>query len=255
MGELTFLTYNILDGGRGREVDLKRVISAQDADVVVLQEVMGESFVQELAASLRWNWFVAESNSRRTIALLTRYPIQSARSYHPSLLRNTCLYGVVEYAPSKTISLYGIHLCAPPYVLPFEMYRLLELKSIFRLVTETRSDKMVMAGDLNSIAHGDKPDFKPLPLSLQFSLLLHGGYVAHQVVDLIRARGFVDVYRALNPKENGYTLPAAQPNTRLDYLFVNDELQANVRASTVVTSPESVRHASDHLPVRMEIEL
>jgi endonuclease/exonuclease/phosphatase family metal-dependent hydrolase len=35
---------------------------------------------------------------------------------------------------------------------------------------------------------------------------------------------------------------------------VNGALRANVIKCEVVTSPDSVRHTSDHLPVRMELQ-
>ena len=252
---LTFLTYNILDGGRGREQELFEIIAAQNADVILLQEAVEKEFVVELAARLNANYFIAESNSWRTIALLTRLPIQNASSFQPRILRHTCLQATLEYAPQKTLAIFGIHLCAPAYTLLVEMYRLRELNLILKHIAATRAEKVILAGDCNAIAPGDKPDFSHLPFSLRLSIFLQGGYVARQAIAKIRAHGFTDVFRAAHPNENGYTLPASQPNTRLDYFFVNDALRQTVRACDVVITPLGVSRASDHLPVRMEIEL
>ncbi len=249
-----FLTYNILDGGRGREQDLFETIAAQNAGVVLLQEVVEKNFVVELAARLNANYFIAESNSWRTIALLSRLPIQNATSFHPRVLRHTCLQATLEYAPNQTLNIFGIHLAAPAFTLPVELYRSRELNLILDHIRQGNAKKIVVAGDFNSIAPGDKPDFKHLPFALRLSIFLQGGYMARQVIGKMRACGFTDIYRARHPNENGYTLPASQPNTRLDYFFVNDALRHNVRACDVVTTPDAVKRASDHLPVRMELE-
>jgi exonuclease III len=252
---LCFLTYNILDGGRGREQELFEIIAAQKADVIILQEVAEHTFVTRLAARLNANYFIAESNSERTLALLTLLTIRGASDFHPSMLRHTCLQAALEYAPHQTLTVFGIHLAAPAYTLLVELYRLRELGAIFRRIAATPAEKIIIAGDFNSIAPGDAPDFSHLPFSLRLSIFLQGGYMARQVIGRMRARGFTDVYRALHPNGNGYTLPASQPNTRLDYFFVNNALHQNIHTCDVVSTPNALKHASDHLPVRMELHL
>lgn len=250
-----FLTYNILDGGRGREKELFEIITAQNADVIFLQEVAEKKFVVELAACLNANYFIAESNSWRTIAVLSRLPIRDASSFHPRILRHTCLQATLEYAPQKTFSIFGVHLAAPAYTFLVELYRLRELNLILKQMEQARGGKIILAGDFNSIAPGDTTDFSFLPLSLRLSIFLRGGYIARQAIARIRAGGFIDVFRTMNPNEGGYTLPASQPNTRLDYFFVNDALRHYLRACDVVVTPSAVQRASDHLPVRMELDL
>jgi exonuclease III len=251
---MTFLTYNILDGGRGREQALQEIILAQHADVILLQEVAEPPFVTELAQRGGYAHYIAESNSWRTIALLTRLQIRSMQTFRPRNLRHTCLHAELTDANGNPLSIYGIHLCAPAFTLPLEVYRLWELNSILKFVNQTATDRIIIAGDLNSIAPGDKPDFSNLPFPLRLSILLHGGYIARQVVEYLRMRGYTDAFRSINPTANGYTLPAQQPNTRLDYVFLNDRLKSALRVCNVVTQPSQVNQASDHLPVWMELE-
>jgi endonuclease/exonuclease/phosphatase family metal-dependent hydrolase len=71
----------------------------------------------------------------------------------------------------------------------------------------------------------------------------------------MRARRFTDAFRILNPEANGFTFPAPDPNARLDYFFVNGALCPTLRQCEVVVSPANVRSASDHLPLRLELEL
>jgi exonuclease III len=252
---LTFLIYNILDGGQGRQDALREIILSQNADVVLLQEVeSGWDLPQDWFLHSGYQYFLADSNSKRKIALLTKLRIIKTESFHPRRLRHTCLRAELEYAPGKTFTVYGLHLCAPAYTLPLEIYRLLELRAILKYARQTAADKFLVAGDFNAIAPGDKTNFKNLPFSLRLSVFLHGGYVARQVIGYLRLRGFTDAFRALHPKADGYTLPANQPNSRLDYFLLNAGLVPTLRACDVVTQPALVQQASDHLPVRMELD-
>lgn len=252
---MTFLTYNIRDGGVRRERELIEIIAAQDADVILLQEVVGETFVRRLAERLHFDFYIAEGNSGRALALVTGLPIHTAANFHHPFLRHAVLQASLEYAPQKRISVFGVHLAAPAFTLWVEWYRLRELNLILEHLGAASDEKIAVAGDFNSIAPGDKPNFRHLPLPLQVSIFLQGGYIARQLIGKMRAHGFTDVYRTVHPTENGYTLPAEAPRTRLDYFFVNHSLRANIRACDVVLAPEAVCRVSDHLPVRMELDL
>lgn len=252
---LRFLTYNIVDGGRGREQALREIIAAQTADVILLQEVARPDFVRALTEQLGHACFVAASNSHLTLALLTRLPIISASDLHPRVLRHTCLRATLEHAPGESLTVFGVHLGAPTFALPVELYRLRELNLILNHVRQSGGQQVVIGGDFNSIAPGDHPDFSGLPFKPRVSIFLHGGAVARQVIGMMRSRGFTDAFRALNPNRDGFTLPAFDPKTRLDYFFVNAALRPFLRHCAVVTSPVSVLTASDHLPVYLELAL
>lgn len=252
---IRFLSYNILDGGRGREQELAQIISAQNADVVLLQEVIEKDFVVELAAQLQSECIIAESNSGRTIALLSRLKIAEFLSFRPPILRHTCLRATLEYAPRQTLELFGIHLAAPAYTFPVEMYRLRELRAILEQVAGVQTGNIILAGDFNSMAPSDAVDLRGLPWRVRAEIVLQGGLIARQVVGKIRKQGFVDGFRELHPHENGFTLPAGKARVRLDYFFLSHALVPGLRACSVVTEPEAVKHASDHLPVQMELAL
>jgi exonuclease III len=251
---ILFLTYNILDGGRGREKELEDIIAAQNADVVLLQEVMDVEFITRLAARLKTECYVAGSNSGARLALLSRLPIIRAASFHPAVLRHTCVEAVVGYAPDKTLKVVGVHLAAPAFTLPIEIYRLRELNVILKRIRESVAERVVVAGDFNSIAPGDRLELAGLPVRVRLAVFLQGGYLARQVIGKMRSQGFTDVFRNLNPQERGYTFPASQPDARFDYFFVNDALRQNLRACYVVVNPPNVQAASDHLPVALEMD-
>ncbi|ASJ09421.1 hypothetical protein A3L11_09340 [Thermococcus siculi] len=65
-------------------------------------------------------------------------------------------------------------------------------------------------------------------------------------LELLRERGFIDAYRALND-DSGYTFPAKEPKMRIDYIFVKG-LQV-LSARRILTDPG----LSDHFGVYAEV--
>ncbi len=247
------LTYNIQDGGEGREDLIKDVLVHSRADVCLLQEVTHPEFIQQLAAALNQNYFVAESHGRHRAALLSRFPIKTQNSYHPGRLTHPLLEATVEYRTGQTLSVFGAHLVAPAFDLRIEMRRVKQVRAILKRIAELKSGPYVMAGDFNAIAPGDSINTKNMPASLRLSIQLRGGMMARQAIGQVRKAGLVDCYRTLHSDAPGYTLPAARPDARLDYVFADSRLDCV--ACDVVTEPGAVRRASDHLPVWAEFRL
>lgn len=252
---LGVVTYNILNGGAGREAAIREVLVEQDADVVLLQEVMDEGCVRQWAKELDAELFIARGNDSLALALLTRLPLKQFASAHPAPLRHPLFHATLEDGTGEALDLFGLHLAAPAFNLPLEMYRLRELNVILKWVDAAKASRAIIGGDFNAIAPGDRPGFRQLPYWLRFSIFVQGGYVARQVIGRMNAAGYSDAYRMMHPHEAGYTLPADRPNTRLDYFFVNRALCASIRGCEVVTIPPCAARASDHLPVRMELEV
>lgn len=78
-----------------------------------------------------------------------------------------------------------------------------------------------------------------------------GLYVRRGSIALLRAAGYVDCFRHVNPRSWGFTCPSASPAGRIDYLFANPLLTTRLAACKVVIGgPEvSAEEASDHLPI------
>lgn len=76
-------------------------------------------------------------------------------------------------------------------------------------------------------------------------------YAPRRSIGLLRASGYVDCFRYINPRAWGFTCPAEAPAGRIDYLFANPLLATRLAACKVVKGDQSVeaREASDHLPV------
>ncbi len=79
-------------------------------------------------------------------------------------------------------------------------------------------------------------------------------YISRSSISLLRKAGYVDCFRLKNPKDPGFTCPAASLAGRIDYIFASPELAERLSASYVVTEGNGLRgdEASDHLPVLAE---
>jgi exonuclease III len=113
----------------------------------------------------------------------------------------------------------------------------------------------LMLGDFNAIAPGDPVNTRAWPALLRATLAVQAGHVFRSAIARVLAAGLVDCFRALHPRDAGFTLPAAAPNARLDYAFANAALIGNLRACQVVREPAAVKLASDHCPLLAEFEL
>ena len=112
-----------------------------------------------------------------------------------------------------------------------------------------QAEPCLIAGDLNTIAPGDQVAIHALPLVLKLLVLAQGGHIFHSAIAALLSNGYTDCYRVMHRQRSGYTLPSDRPNARLDYLFVNRVLAPTLRHCEVITHPEAIRMASDHLPV------
>ncbi len=92
-----------------------------------------------------------------------------------------------------------------------------------------------------------------MPLWLR--LVLHvNGPIRTDVLDALGAAGWVDAFRRLHPDEHGYTLPAVDPQVRLDYLMVPASLIDRVSACGPAGDVRLAPVASDHLPLVADID-
>ncbi len=78
------MTYNILDGGAGREAALTEVIRAAAPDVVIMPEVMRPAVLEQMASDLGMAWGVTRGPERgRKVGALSRLPMLAWHSFRP----------------------------------------------------------------------------------------------------------------------------------------------------------------------------
>jgi exodeoxyribonuclease-3 len=250
---LRVMTYNILNGGENRETHILDVIQTAKPDVVILQEVYTEGFLENVSRPLGMKYYIGAGNKKRRVALLSKLPVLSFKSHHPLFptWRNF-IDAVIEYEKDRIIHVIGVHPMANLGVV-FEAWRFLEARCILNYVRRFQNESFLIAGDFNAIAPGEKVNMENMPAWLKWTLYLQGDRVYHFSVAKFLAAGLIDCFRSLN-LENGFTLPPPNPNARLDYIFINTPMQPCLKKCWVVKEPESVNFASDHYPVMAEFK-
>jgi endonuclease/exonuclease/phosphatase family metal-dependent hydrolase len=93
-----------------------------------------------------------------------------------------------------------------------------------------------------------------VPQSRRLSTLFDGAaplYTSRGTMRLLRAAGYVDCYRRINPHAQGFTCPARAPSGRIDYIMASPSLAARLTDCYVLSEGNGTPayQASDHLPV------
>jgi exonuclease III len=194
--------------------------------------------------------------------MLARLPVRSAE-WHVSRPGRSALdvridsgsNGSGPAAGTSGIRLVGLHLSAG-LSMRGERLRLIEVASLLRLLGSGDTSDAVLVGDFNSIAPGDIPRTRGMPLWLRLLLRVDGGIRTDVMTQLFSA-GWIDAFRHLAPDDAGFTLPPADPSVRLDYVLVPVGLAPRLRACRPIEASAVrglVRLASDHLPLLAELD-
>jgi len=250
--DFRFLTYNIRDGGYHRESFILEVLQYVSPDIVILQEVMSNAFVEGLADSMSMDYFFAKGNSKRNLALLSRYPISSAESICPfPPIKRTILDALLDLGDDDQLQIYGVHLVAHPAFF-FEWWRTWELNVLARMASHSQFGACLIAGDFNAVDPTDRVVMDTLPLHVKKKLRWQRGRVLRMAMRKMRSVPYTDCFRHLHPNADGFTFPTPKPNVRFDYVFVSADLKPKLRRCDVVMEIPAVQKASDHYPVVVE---
>ena len=128
----------------------------------------------------------------------------------------------------------------------------MEARQILSYVSAYENKPCLIAGDFNAIAPGDSIRMEMLPWWLKLKMRLQGNRAYHFSIQAYLDAGFTDCFRYLNRDRAGYTLPPPEPNSGLDYIFINGVLKAFLKRCWIVHQPAVVENASDHYPVVAE---
>lgn len=245
---LRVMTYNIREGARGHEDEVRAVIGAGGADLVLLQELLDPWNAARLARPLGLAHYFVPSNARqRNLALLSRLPIESVEAFHPFPLVRGALLATAILPDDSRLTIVNLHLG-----LLHEGWRVAEIAVILRRIARYRAEHptplALVGGDLNSVAPGERVASRHQSPLLRAILALQFAPWPRVVVPALRRAGYVDAWQRLYPGAPGRTMPTPTPALRLDYLFLSPELATRLVDVAVVTSPPADR-ASDHFPL------
>ncbi len=236
------LTYNIRRGGAGRVAPLARVINACSPDLVLLQEASDPDVVQQLSAAT--GMAASGSFRRQSLGFLSRTANPEVTWHRPRVSR----HAFIEVAPAGVnIRVFGVHLSAVLAAWT-EQRRRFELRALLKAVKRHEHGFHVLAGDFNTLAPGEVLTVGRLPLRLRPLVWVTGGRVRWHTIAAVLNGGYIDAYRAMHPDTPGPTLPAGNPEVRLDYVFAPRPFADRLIACDVVNHPD-VAVASDHRPL------
>jgi len=243
------LTYNIRFGGAGRVGALAAVVNHCAPDVVVLQEATLPPVVEQLAAATGMTAWGARP--RQSLAFMSRVPIAHHEWHRPRASRRAFL----EIVPAAgSLRIFGVHLSAV-HSNWTERRRVRELRAIRQGVARYQGDFHVVAGDFNTLAPGEELDLRKLPPRLRAIVWLTGRRIRWETIQIMLDASYVDGYRSLHGHDPGYTFPTWDPHVRLDYVFVPFAWSRRLADCAVVSDHPALAQASDHLPLRAEVEL
>jgi exodeoxyribonuclease III len=243
---MRIISYNILKNGNGREHLIAEVLQNVTPDIAILEEAADPQVVSTIARLADFPYY--GSRKGYSVAFLSQAPPQVVEWHDTSASRTPFL----EILTGNNVRLYGAHLYATLFNYA-ERLRVREIEALTSLTAPSRQELHLLIGDFNTIAPGDTIHTASMPFWLRWLIRMNGGNVKRDAIDTLLKAGYVDAFRHLHPDDVGYTLPTPSPNSRLDYAFLPRQNLDHLRECRVVSEPASVRHASDHYPILVEI--
>ena len=245
---MRLLSYNIKFGGRGRTRALAEVIRGASPDVVLLQEATDPRVIEELSRETglpHWG-----SRPAYSTGFLTKFPVMHHAWHHPVNARHAFLELALEGVECRV---FGLHLVAW-FSKWTERKRARELRALLEGIREHQSGFHLIAGDFNALAPGELLEVRKMPRWIRAMIWLSGRDISRETIQLMMDEGYVDAWRRLHPKDNGFTFPTWDAHVRLDYVFVPQRHADRVAVCEVLWTPEAlVREASDHAPMLVEV--
>lgn len=253
---MRLLTYNIREGGIGREESIAEVIDAASPDFVALQEARQPVVVERIAnlTGLRF-WGSRPSHST---GFLSRLPVVNYAWRHPPRTRHALLEVSLGDGLPRV---FVVHLRAW-FSKWSEQNRTRELGGLLdgikqQLVREKQAFAFhVLTGDFNALAPDEHFDPSPMPAWIRGMIWLSGRDIARSTIEMMRSEGYVDAWRTVHAdseREPGFTFPVWNPHVRLDYVFTPAAYASHVRTCEVRRTPDTVLKASDHFPLFVEL--
>ncbi|MCZ7649589.1 MAG: endonuclease/exonuclease/phosphatase family protein [Planctomycetota bacterium] len=292
---LRVLTWNLLEGGMdGRLEGILRHIRSVRPDVVALQEcngwhARGEKLLRHAARTLKMQAFPYWTQHGYQPAILTRVNGAEAIAHDD---QDPFHLGYQELRlplpGGRTWHFFNTHLN------PFEeKARLVEMRTLTRVMKPYRSGFCSLTGDLNSVAEGDT--YLGVRLKLRNKLDLNRnamirsrfefvglsglyGYgdvknptawmripvrvrrmkdfadVRTEVIAHLRREGWIDGFRKLHPREDGHTIPSTIPEGRIDYVWLSPALARRLTRCEVMYGRKLAK-LSDHCPILWEVSV
>lgn len=253
---LRLLTWNILNGGGDRLPAIIEVVREVRPDIWAVQELRdfhryGAGRLAHLAAATGMTPHLARSVIGQPVAVLVRPPLVIERRAAVRWRLHHAAASVVVRTNSGPLTVVSTHLT------PYSPYRRMREARWLAARHATDRDLVVVAGDLNGLAPG--PDhtaaLASLPELYRRRHVDAAGAADTRAVGAFLAAGFTDLGRDAGPTVPTTGLRATEfASTRLDYVLASPPLAGRAHDAGVVRGG-AAEHASDHYPVRVDLDL
>jgi exodeoxyribonuclease-3 len=255
---LRLMTWNIKNGGGDRLPAIIQVIHREQPDVLCLQEL--QEFrrygrrLHALAEEAGMTVHLAPAGFAQPVAVLVRPPRRILRrSTVRWRLHHAVAIAVVE-TTAGPLTVVSAHLN------PFSPYRRYREARWLSVRHGSARRMTLVAGDMNGLAPDDDhtTTLDDVHSLFQQRHLGPDGVPDTRAVAAFGAAGFTDLWRAVGDGD-GRTVPTGFAGRefgamRLDYLLASPPLAARARRAWVVRD-ELTAQASDHYPVRADVDL
>lgn len=256
---LRLMTWNIKHGGGDRLPAIIGVIDRERPDVLCLQELRdfqryGQRRMRELAEAVGMTAHLAPPGWAQPVAVLVREPLRIQRRARIRWRLHHAA-AIAEIATTAgPLTVVSAHLN------PFSPERRRREAHWLAARYATPQGLALIAGDMNGL---DPEGDHEAALAAQPSLyrqrhLGPDGRPDTRAIAAFRAAGFVDLWHTVG-EGDGRTVPTGFAGrefgtVRLDYLLASPALAARARRLMVLRD-EVTEHASDHYPVRADVDL
>jgi endonuclease/exonuclease/phosphatase family metal-dependent hydrolase len=255
---MRIVSYNILDGGEGREALLGDVIEAQRADVVGLVEADSRDVVERLARRLKMDFVHAPGNAHAS-ALLSRWTVRESINHavlHPAELEKSFLEAVVVDPATGTPWTIGVGHLHAHGTEEAERKREQELDIVLGAFETQRlsGSAHLLCGDFNANAPYQKIDPAKCKPRTRREWDENGGSLPRRVVQRLLDAGYRDTLREVDPTaaETIGSFTTEFPGQRVDYIFTFGSDRPKLKKAWITHDPPA-KEASDHFPVGLEI--
>lgn len=250
-------SYNLFDGAQDAYARLVRFVTAQNFDILCLQEVNGwqndeYKRVREFLDQVGYRSYAfGDSNTQFKLATFSRLPI-TAQSIHTIGFWH-CVVEIHVSVGNTDVAIFNLHL--NPWN---EESRLQEIDHLLPKID--RNKATIITGDLNSISRQDN-----YPATFHNELIKHGiikygqADLEFRVIETLENAGFIDAAVKLNAIQPTVPTPSANDRdhelpVRIDYMLVSAPLQNAISNFTTIKTEET-NIISDHYPICVDITL
>ncbi|MEU8240507.1 endonuclease/exonuclease/phosphatase family protein [Actinoplanes missouriensis] len=253
---LRFLTWNIRLGGGDRLPAIIEVVKAERPDILAVQELRdfdgyGGRKLAAFAEATGMTAHLSRSVFGQPVAVLVRPPLRITRRSSVRWRLHHAAAAVTVPTAAGPLTVVSTHLN------PFSPYRRMREARWLAARHATGSGLTLIAGDMNGLAPSEDHSaaLAELPPRYHPRHVSPSGEPDTRAVAAFLEAGFTDLGRTA-----GTTVPTTGLGgtefgpMRLDYVLVSPRLASRAGTPQVIRT-ELTDHASDHYPVRVDLDI